>query len=337
MGILNQIKKLTGKDESKSESKKDKKEKVEDKTVKMAKKKESKKKKTTKKKTTKPKKKTTKPKKKTTKKKTTKKKTTKKKTTKSKKDEMYFCLKCDREHTESSKIGKNHYDFRLSDDSFFCEKCEIRHNMSSKIGKKHKKYDLTKKSKKKKTKEAKKREKKLSKKRMGELLRREDIKELIHEIADEKGYKLFKHLVEQGKEINEFKLAEKVGVQINRTRSFLYRLYERNLVSFSRERDKEKGWFIYSWKADMAKLKEMILNKKDEEIARLKRIEMEAQQFFRCKSCEKDFSYVEAMESTFFCPVCGDYLEAIETDEMHKEIKNKIDEIIKDKKEIEEI
>ncbi len=254
------------------------------------------------------------------------------------KKEMYYCFKCNRNHSKSSKIGKKHYEFRRSKKSYYCDKCKNRHIKTSKIGKKHKKYSLKKKKEKsKKIKKEKKKSKKISKKRAEKILNRKDAKLLLTNIAGKNGYKLFKHLVKKQKEINEFKLAEKVGVQINKTRSLLYKLYEHSLVSFSRERDKEKGWFIYSWKSHIPKLKEMLLEEKDKEIARLKRIEMEAQQFFRCDSCKKDYSYIQAMDATFFCPNCGDYLIAVETDDMQKEINKKVKRILKNKEELQKI
>ena len=117
----------------------------------------------------------------------------------------------------------------------------------------------------------------------------------------------------------------------------LYKLYEYKLVSFSRERDKKKGWFIYSWIAHPDRLKELLIRKKDEEIIKLRKKALDVQQVFYCKRCDKSYSYAKAMEYMFFCPSCGGELIALESSELRKKIDEKIEKIQREKKEIESL
>jgi len=169
------------------------------------------------------------------------------------------------------------------------------------------------------------------------LLNRNDSTEFIKNIVGEEGLKVFSYLVRIGKKIDEFTLADKVNLQINFVRSLLYKLYEYKLVSFSRERDKRKGWFIYSWVAHPDKLREELIKIKNEEIVKLKKESLEAQQIFYCNTCKKSYSYTKAMEHMFFCPVCGSPLSALKPDDIQKRINSKINKILKDKNEIDSL
>lgn len=176
--------------------------------------------------------------------------------------------------------------------------------------------------------------KKFSKAKALYLLKRKDSIDLILKIAGEEGLKVFEFLVNFVKEIDEFTLADKVSLQINFVRSLLYKLYEQKLVSFSRERDKKKGWFIYSWQAHPERLKYILLQAKEDEIANLeKRLTLSQDNFF-CSKCNRSYDYVKAMETMFFCENCGSKLEAVSSLDVRDKIEKQIVEI---KKEIEEI
>ena len=176
--------------------------------------------------------------------------------------------------------------------------------------------------------------KKISKANALKLVHRKDATEFIQEISGEEGYLVFEYLLKAGKDVDEFTLADKVGLQINFVRSLLYRLYEHKLVSFSRERDKKKGWFIYSWLAHPERLRRILLERKDEEIVRLKHQALTSQQVFYCNNCNKSYSYSDAIENMFFCPVCGSSLEALDVEKVKERVSKKVNQIIKEKNEI---
>jgi len=47
------------------------------------------------------------------------------------------------------------------------------------------------------------------------------------------------------KDVSEFKLADALKKDINETRNMLYKLYNENLVSSIKKKDKKKGWYVY--------------------------------------------------------------------------------------------
>jgi transcription initiation factor TFIIE subunit alpha len=155
--------------------------------------------------------------------------------------------------------------------------------------------------------------------------------------AGEEGLKIYKYLVNLFKEVDEFTLADKVDLQINFVRSLLYKLYDLKLVSFSRERDKKKGWFIYSWQSHPDRLKYILIKKKEDQVEKLKQ-ELEAtKDSFYCDACNRTFDYGKAMETMFFCDNCGGQLKTMNSVEIKNKITAEINKLEGEKKLIEEI
>ena len=72
------------------------------------------------------------------------------------------------------------------------------------------------------------------------------IEEIMLSVLGEAGLPLIKELT--GREnVSEFELATKTKKDIKIVRKMLYLLYNQNLISFTRKKDKQKGWYIYYW------------------------------------------------------------------------------------------
>ena len=110
------------------------------------------------------------------------------------------------------------------------------------------------------------------------------IEQVIVEVAGEDVLPLIKALKNK-KNISEFKLAEKIKQEVNTTRNMLYRLFDVNLVSFIRRKDKKKGWYIYYWTFDSKGIKYLYKSLKKKRMEKLKeRLEREKQgQFYACE------------------------------------------------------
>ena len=109
---------------------------------------------------------------------------------------------------------------------------------------------------------------------------------------------------------SEFDLATKTKLDIKVVRKLLYLLYNHNLVSFNRKKDKQKGWYIYYWtiipdsvRFSYFKMKRSLITKLEE---RLKRENEEL--FFVCPQNCVRINFDESMEYEFHCPECGELL-----------------------------
>ena len=152
------------------------------------------------------------------------------------------------------------------------------------------------------------------------LLKRDDVKTFIFNLAGEEGYLVFSYLVKLGREIDEFSLSEKVDIQINKLRSILYKLYNKKLVNFSRRRDKKRGWFLYSWSAVPDQLIYLMRKKYENEIKNLSKLLKG--DYYYCDKCDKIYTLEEAAKNMFFCPVCGAQL--ISSRQMKDEIEKRL-------------
>lgn len=154
------------------------------------------------------------------------------------------------------------------------------------------------------------------------------IEEFILEVSDEECVKLVDLLM--GKEnVNEFKLAEKLGISVNHVRNILYRLQEYNLVSSIRKKDKKKGWYIYYWTFNNKQAINEMLRYKEKRLDVLKnKLETESTvNFFTCPNRCMRMELTEAMEHNFKCPECGKLMEKQESKQQIIKIKKELFEI----------
>ncbi len=68
------------------------------------------------------------------------------------------------------------------------------------------------------------------------------------------------------KNVNEFFIADKLKLTINQTRNILYKLHALDIVSFTRKKDKRKGWYIYFWTLNELKSLKTLKNIREQEI-----------------------------------------------------------------------
>lgn len=156
------------------------------------------------------------------------------------------------------------------------------------------------------------------------------IEELIAEMVGEDVVPLVRELKNKTN-VSEFKLAERLKIEINAVRNSLYRLYHLNLVSFIRRKDRVKGWYIYYWTFKTKRIKHLALELKKRKLEELKeKLAREmGGQFFNCpKKCMR-LSFDQVVDFEFKCPECGTVME-------QEDPKKKLEEIQKEIKKIEE-
>ena len=160
------------------------------------------------------------------------------------------------------------------------------------------------------------------------------IDQVVSEVAGEDVTPLVKYLKDK-KNISEFKIAEKIKKEVNQTRNMLYRLYEANLVSFIRKKDKKKGWYIYYWTFNPKRIKYLIYDLKRKKLDNLKsRLEREENNyFFVCEENCIRLDFEQATDFNFKCPECGKLVNQEDNVLKVKEIKDGIKTLEKELKE----
>lgn len=159
------------------------------------------------------------------------------------------------------------------------------------------------------------------------------IESVVSEVAGEDVIPLVK-VLKNKKNVSEFKLAEAIDAEINTTRNMLYRLYDANLVSFNRKKDKQKGWYIYYWTFKLKRIKYLVTDLKNKRHEKLnERLEREkSSNFFVCGSKCMRLDFEQATNFSYKCPECGGLMNQEDNSEKIKEIETEIKKIEKELK-----
>lgn len=136
------------------------------------------------------------------------------------------------------------------------------------------------------------------------------------------------------KNISEFKIAEKVELEVNMTRNILYRLYASNLVTYHRKKDRQKGWYISYWTFNPRGLKHSASKMKKEKLEKLKeRLQKEQENtnsFFLCPNLCARVDFDKATEFEFKCPECGSLMNQQDNSKTIERLQQQIAELEKD-------
>lgn len=172
------------------------------------------------------------------------------------------------------------------------------------------------------------------------------IDEVISEVAGKDVLVLVK-ILRNKKNVSEFTLAETMKREINATRNMLYRLYENNLVTFIRKKDKKKGWYIYYWTFNDPRIKDIYITLRKRKLEKLQeRLEREkSTQFYVCYNQETGtdgkttkgavsmrLDFDQAVNYEYKCPETGQLLELEDNSERIKQIESEIETIKKELK-----
>jgi transcription initiation factor TFIIE subunit alpha len=131
------------------------------------------------------------------------------------------------------------------------------------------------------------------------------------------------------KDVSELDIAQVMKIDIQEARATLYKLYEANLASFERRRDKHKGWHISHW--TFLEDNVPILHKKSQmdKIDQLKkRIKREKQnEFYMCRSACHRVDFEKAIELQFKCPECGELMHPQDNSRTLEVLSGKLKEL----------
>lgn len=154
------------------------------------------------------------------------------------------------------------------------------------------------------------------------------IEDLLKEIAGSDTIPLLNYI--KGKiNVSEFKIAEKLEINVNQVRNMLYRLGQYNLVSSLRKKDKKKGWYIYYWTFHDKEARSLVVSFKKKKIESLKNLFEEESRiiYFTCPNGHVTMDFEDAMEYQFKCRECGKLLREEDKKKKLDGIKKKINDL----------
>ena len=158
------------------------------------------------------------------------------------------------------------------------------------------------------------------------------IYETVKEVVGEDSLKVVEFLKDK-KNISDFKIAEKVKVDIHEIRNILYRLYNHNLVSYYRKKDRQKGWYISYWTFNKKRIKDLMKNlhysKIEKFTQRLEHEEVNRGNIYLCPSACVRVNFDKATDFEFKCPECGSILNNQDNVKTIEFLQEKIKELHK--------
>ena len=152
----------------------------------------------------------------------------------------------------------------------------------------------------------------------------------VKEVIGEDSIRVIEYLKDK-KNISDFKIAEKVDRDIHEVRNILYRLYNFNLVSYYRKKDRQKGWYISYWTFNKKRIKELIgkinREKLEKYSVRLKEEESNFGNFYLCPNACVRVGFERAVDLEYRCPECGSILNHQDNTKTIDFLRSKIKEL----------
>ncbi|MDP7244078.1 MAG: hypothetical protein QF568_01915 [Flavobacteriales bacterium] len=156
------------------------------------------------------------------------------------------------------------------------------------------------------------------------------IYETVKEVVGEDSLKVVEFLKDK-KNISDFKIAEKVKTDIHEIRNILYRLYNQNLVTYYRKKDRQKGWYISYWTFNKKRIKDLMKNlhysKLEKFTERLRMEEANKGNFYLCPNACVRVNFENATDFEFKCPECGVALNHQDNEKTIEFLQGKIKEL----------
>ncbi len=121
---------------------------------------------------------------------------------------------------------------------------------------------------------------------------------LAESLLGEDVVSVLKLLLDEGVEMTDDEIANKLNMKVNDVRKRLYSLSEQGFVVSRRTREKEKGWYIYFWKPNLDHINEILIERKRQILNKLQsRLEYESSNtFYICSRDMNRYSFEEAFE-----------------------------------------
>jgi len=156
------------------------------------------------------------------------------------------------------------------------------------------------------------------------------VNDTVKEVIGEDSLRIIEYLKDK-KNISDFKIAEKVDRDIHEVRNILYRLYNHNLVSYYRKKDRQKGWYISYWTFNKKRVKELLDKTSREKLSkytqRLKDEEANFGNFYLCPNACVRVGFEKAVDLEYRCPECGSILNHQDNTKTIDFLRSKIKEL----------
>jgi transcription factor E len=161
------------------------------------------------------------------------------------------------------------------------------------------------------------------------------LNEIVKEIAGENAVGVM-DIIFGKRDVNEFLIAKKMKMTINQIRNIFYKMANFGLVSFTRKKDKRKGWYTYFWTLETYRALELLEKRIEKEIENLKNHlrNRETKRFYSCKTCKTEVGEEQALLHNFACQECGEIYELSQDEKTIALLKSRIERLERQRAEV---
>lgn len=133
-------------------------------------------------------------------------------------------------------------------------------------------------------------------------------------------------LEKNGKCLDEDIEAKLKHLKITEIRSILNRLHYRGIACYNKAKNKNSGWYTYTWEIKQKRIVELIVEQQAEQLQKLEQKARfdNSHEFFLCKKSCEETPFEIAAQYEFRCPECGDMMNPIDGKKKSKEIHTQI-------------
>ncbi len=114
-------------------------------------------------------------------------------------------------------------------------------------------------------------------------------------------------------------------MKVTEIRSVLNRLHYRGIACYNKTKNKNSGWYTYTWEIKQRRIVELILEQQSEMLQKLEtkaRFESNHELFVCKKNCEET-PFEIAAQYEFRCPECGEMMNPVDGKKNKKRFKIK--------------
>lgn len=146
-------------------------------------------------------------------------------------------------------------------------------------------------------------------------LKKSNICSLVSELAGENAVRVLSGVVTP---MSDEQIAAASKTKLSEVRAVLNKLHSVGLTTYERTKDKDTGWFSYTWNLSLHNAEEIIDTRKAAQAEATKIAERAEQvaEFFACPSCFKRTGekhvFDKAAELEFRCPNCSELLKYVD-------------------------
>lgn len=145
---------------------------------------------------------------------------------------------------------------------------------------------------------------------LNKIMQNKQLKEELENIGGENIFKILRLLEKTG---DDERIAQYLKVKVSDVRAVLNKLNQAGILSYERTKDKETGWYYYSWVFSPENVINWFNKKINARITYLQNLLIEGEYYY-CKKCSIDspIKFELAMDYNFSCPIHRTRLELID-------------------------